>query len=364
MLCRPAYQRSGAVDTSKRSAGNANGNARDQADISHRVAAMSTGSQPSSSVAVVGAGSIGAAWAIVFAAAGLRVNLQDTDGERLEHSRAGIRARLEELLAHDLVVEPADAVLARIQFLSDLPRALAGAAYVQECVPEDLDLKRRLFADLDRLAAPEIILASSSSFLPASAFAGELAGRTRCLVVHPGNPPYLLRVAELVPAPFTAADVVERTAALLTACGMVPVRLEREIEGFVFNRLQGALLREAYCLVRDGIASVADIDRIVRDGLGLRWSVIGPFETADLNTRGGIAQHARRMGPAYQRMGRERGQDDPWTEQLVAQVVAERRAILPLEGWEERLAWRDKALMALLRCRRSDDALEALGADK
>jgi 3-hydroxyacyl-CoA dehydrogenase len=325
---------------------------------------MSTGSQPSLGVAVLGAGSIGAAWAIVFAAAGLRVNLQDTDGERLEHSRAGIRARLEDLLAHGLVVEPADAVLARIQFLSDLPRALAGAAYVQECVPEDLDLKRRLFTDLDRLAAPEAILASSSSFLPASAFAGELAGRARCLVVHPGNPPYLLRVAELVPAPFTAADVVERTAVLLTACGMVPVRLEREIEGFVFNRLQGALLREAYCLVRDGIASVADIDRIVRDGLGLRWSVIGPFETADLNTRGGIAQHAQRMGPAYQRMGRERGQNDPWMEQLVAQVVAERRAILPLEGWEERLAWRDKALMAILRCRRSDGALEELDADR
>lgn len=325
---------------------------------------MSTSSQPSPNVAVVGAGSIGAAWAIVFAAAGLRVNLQDTDGERLEHSRAGIRARLEDLLAHDLVVESADAVLARIRFLPDLPRALAGAAYVQECVPEDLDLKRRLFTDLDRLAAPSAILASSSSFLPASAFADELAGRARCLVVHPGNPPYLLRVAELVPAPFTAADVVERTAALLTACGILPVRLEREIEGFVFNRLQGALLREAYCLVRDGIASVADIDRIVRDGLGLRWSVIGPFETADLNTRGGIAQHALRMGPAYQRMGREHGQDDPWTEQLVAQVVAERRTILPLEGWEERLAWRDKALMAILRCRRSDSALEELDADK
>jgi 3-hydroxyacyl-CoA dehydrogenase len=258
-------------------------------------------------IAIVGAGSIGAAWTIVFAMTGFRVNLQDT-----------------------------------------------------ECVPEHLDLKRRLFADLDRLAAPAAILASSSSFLSASAFAGDLAGRARCLVVHPGNPPYLLRVAELVPAPFTDAGVIERTVVILTSAGMAPVRLQREIDGFVFNRLQGALLREAYCLVRDGLASVADIDRIVRDGLGLRWSVIGPFETADLNTRGGIAQHAQRMGPAYQRMGRERGQDDPWTGDLVARVVAERRAILPLEEWEERVAWRDRALMALLRCRRGDVALEDL----
>jgi len=197
-----------------------------------------------------------------------------------------------------------------------------------------------------------VVLASSSSFLPATAFAGDLPGRARCLVVHPGNPPYLLRIAELVPAPFTAADVVERTATLLRFVELEPICLGREIEGFVFNRLQGALLREAYCLVRDGVASAADIDRIVREGLGPRWSVIGPFETADLNTRGGIGEHARRMGPAYRRMGQERGRDDPWTDALVAEVAAERRARLPLADWEQRVAWRDRMLMALLRHRR------------
>ena len=118
------------------------------------------------------------------------------------------------------------------------------------------------------------------------------------------------------------------------------------------------MLREAYCLVRDGIVTAADIDRMVRDGLGLRWSVIGPFETADLNNRGGISEHARRMGPAYGRMGAERGQEDPWTEDLVAKVTAERRAALPLAQWGERVAWRDRALMALLKCRRSDPALD------
>jgi 3-hydroxyacyl-CoA dehydrogenase len=323
---------------------------------------MSTEPHSCERVAVVGAGSIGAAWAIVFAMAGFRVNLQDTDSGRLDASRVAIRTRLADLEAHGLAAEPPDTVLARIAFLPDLAAALVEAPYVQESVPEDLDLKRRLFADLDRLAAPAAILASSSSFLPASVIAGDLAGRARCLVVHPGNPPYLLRVAELVPAPFTDADAVDRTAAILVRAGMAPVRLKREIDGFVFNRLQGALLREAYCLVRDGVASAADVDRIVRDALGLRWSVIGPFETADLNTRGGIAQHARRMGPAYRRMGGERGQDDPWTEDLVARVVAERRAILPLERWEERVAWRDRALMALLRCRGTDAALEELDA--
>jgi 3-hydroxyacyl-CoA dehydrogenase len=321
---------------------------------------MSTNPRVSRQIAIVGAGSIGATWAIVFAQAGHRVHLQDTDRGRLGNSRDDIRARLESLIAYDLATTPVDEVMARIQFTTDLREALAGAAHVQECVPEDLELKRRLFADLDRLAGPDAVLASSSSFLPASAFASELAGRSRCLVVHPGNPPYLLRVAELVPAPFTDAEIVERTAALLAACAMRPVCLKREIDGFVFNRLQGALLREAYCLVRDGVASTDDVDRIVRDGLGLRWSVVGPFETVDLNTRGGIAAHARHMGQAYLSMGRERGQNDPWSDELVAKVAAERRAALPLARWEERVAWRDRALMALLRCRRTDAALEDL----
>jgi predicted thioesterase len=133
---------------------------------------------------------------------------------------------------------------------------------------------------------------------------------------------------------------------------MSPVRVRAEVEGFVFNRLQGAVLREAYCLVRDGVASVDDLDRVVRDGLGRRWALIGPFETSDLNTRGGIGVHAARLGPAYARMGAERGQHDPWTAELVELVVAARRAELPLEYWDERVAWRDRALMGLERARR------------
>ena len=126
------------------------------------------------------------------------------------------------------------------------------------------------------------------------------------------------------------------------------MRVLREVEGFVFNRLQGALLREAYCLVRDGVASVEFVDRVVREGLGRRWAHIGPFETADLNTRGGITAHADRMGPSYARMGAERGQHDSWTPELVARVEVERRAVLPAEAWEARVAWRDRALMRAL----------------
>lgn len=304
-------------------------------------------------VAVIGAGSIGVAFAIVFARARVSVSLQDPDAVRRAAAPDEIRHRLAELAVHGLLDEAPDAIAARITVHADVASALAGAVYVQECAPEDLALKSALFADLDRLATPDAILASASSAISASRFAEGLAGRHRVLVVHPGNPPYLIPVAEIVPAPFTAAATVDATRILLESAGLEPVLVGREVEGFVFNRLQGAVLREAYCLVRDGVASVADIDLIMRDGLGLRWSVIGPFETADLNTRGGIASHAAKMGPAYARMGAERGQNDPWTPELVAEVEAQRRRVLPLEQWENRVEWRDRAIMRLLRQRRA-----------
>ena len=223
---------------------------------------------------------------------------------------------------------------------------------MQECAPEQLALKRDLFAELDRLAPAEAILASASSALQPSSFADHLPGRARCLVTHPLNPPYLIPVIEIVPAPFTSEAVVIRCEQIYRTAGLSPIRVRKEVEGFVLNRLQGALLREAYCLVRDGVATVDDIDQAVRDALGLRWSVIGPFETADLNTRGGIAAHAVKMGPAYERMGAERGQHDPWTAELVAEVVKARRGLLPLDQWEDRVAWRDRRLMDLLVQRR------------
>lgn len=316
---------------------------------------------PTERVAVVGAGSIGVAWAIVFARARLSLAVHDPDPERLSLVGGEVRDRLQDLAEAGLLEEAPDEIAARLTMHAELAAALEGAGYVQECAPENRELKRELFARLDSLAAPETILASSSSQMPISTFAGELPGRHRCLIVHPGNPPYLLPVAEVVPAPFTDTEVVRRADELLTAVGMSVVHVRKEVEGFILNRLQGAVLREAWCLVRDGVASVEAIDRTMRDGLGRRWALIGPFETSDLNTRGGLAAHAERMGPGYERMGRERGQFDPWTPELVERVVAERRAALPLDQWEDRVRWRDRALIALERARRSfasEDVLE------
>ncbi len=298
---------------------------------------------------------IGAAWAIVFARAGYTTRLYDVDAAGLDRARNLIGDRLQALAAFDLLTDDPSTIEQHISYQPDLAAAVAGAVYVQECAPEDATIKRQLFASLDRLTAPTAILASSSSAMPISQVAEDLDGRRRCLVAHPGNPPYLLPAVEIVPAAWTSPAAVDGAAELLTAAGMSPIRVDAEVEGFVFNRLQGALLREAYCLVRDGVASVADIDSIVRDSLAMRWSVVGPFEASDLNVRGGTEAHAARMGPAYARMGAERGQHDPWTESLVSLVAAERRALLPLDQWDDRVAWRDAELMALARFRAQRD---------
>jgi 3-hydroxyacyl-CoA dehydrogenase len=169
----------------------------------------------------------------------------------------------------------------------------------------------------------------------------------RTLIVHPGNPPYLLLVSELVPHATTSEETVAFVKDLLESTGMSAVLVHGEPEGFVFNRLQGALLREAYCLVRDGVISPRELDEIMIRGLGKRWSLIGAFGTSALNVKGGITAHAARMGDSYRRMGKERGQDDPWDESLVAKVAANISKKFAPENWENDVLQRDLALMKL-----------------
>jgi 3-hydroxyacyl-CoA dehydrogenase len=169
----------------------------------------------------------------------------------------------------------------------------------------------------------------------------------RALVVHPGNPPYLLLVAELVPHPKTSDSTIIYVRELLESTGMSAVVVHGEPEGFVFNRLQGALLREAYCLVRDGVISPRELDEIMIRGLGKRWALIGAFGTSALNVRGGIAAHAARMGSSYHRMGLERGQDDPWTDEMIRAVNEDIAKKFPPDKWEGDVMKRDLALMKL-----------------
>ena len=297
-------------------------------------------------VAVVGAGSIGKAWALVFAQAGHDVSLWDPDPAILSGAPDLIRVQLDDLAAHGLLSEAPDTVLRRIGLADSLEAAVGDAVHVQENGPEDLPLRRTLFAALDRHAPAAATLASSTSGMPPSSFTEGLAGRARCLVAHAGNPPYLLPLVELCPAPWTSAAALDSVRALMQGAGRQVAAMHKEAEGFILNRLQGALLAEAFRLVADGIADPAAIDTVMKGSLGLRWSFMGPFETVDLNAPGGLADFCRRYGGLYERL---QAQMPPlaWDADLVGRVAAERRSELPLDGIAARQAWRDRRLMAL-----------------
>lgn len=303
-------------------------------------------------IAVIGAGLIGRAWAVAFARGGFGVRLYDVDREQSRAAQAFVAAAAAELAAAGLLDEPPAMLAARVDTVDELAAAVADTVLVQENLPERLEAKRAIFARLDQLAPPDAILASSSSAIPASRFSEGLAGRARCLVAHPVNPPHLVPLVELVPAPWTSPETVARTREIMQSCGMVPVDVRQEIDGFVLNRLQGALLREAFTLVALGYISVEDCDRVVRDGLGLRWAFMGPFETIDLNAPGGVRDYVARYGPAYARMWENAPPPAAWDEALVARIEAERRRLLPEERLVERARWRDRRLVALLAHRR------------
>ncbi len=308
--------------------------------------------------AVIGSGSIGNAWAIVFARAGKQVRLFDIAKERLELARTDILSRLELLKRHGLLAEEISAVVDRIDYFDTLEGAVLGADYVQECAPEKLELKCEIFQNLDALTETHVVLASSSSAITTSQFATNTKNNMRCLIVHPGNPPYLLPVAEVVPAPFTDPQIVDTVMENLRNVGMSPVLVKSETEGFVFNRLQGAILREAYCLVRDGVVSASDIDRIVTQGLARRWTVIGPFATSALNVQGGIKAHVSRMGAAYASMGALRGQNDPWTAELVEKVSDDIDQLFRVDEWHENVLKRDEALLELTKLIENNSAFD------
>src|SRR5215472_5628757 len=173
-------------------------------------------------VAVVGAGLIGRAWSIVFARAGFDVALWDPFPQQVETALGFIGERLPELEEAGLLKEPPRLVASRIRPAESLAEAVGTAEHVQENGPERVDAKQALFADLDCTAPPDAVLASSSSGIPASAYTETLPGRARCLVAHPVNPPYLVPLVELCPAPWTDPDVVSRTRALMQSAGQVP----------------------------------------------------------------------------------------------------------------------------------------------
>ena len=254
-------------------------------------------------VALIGCGLIGQSWAISFLNAGFCVSLFDPGKGVTAQAKEKIEAKLSDLQVNGLIKKTnISDYLAKIHLAEDISSAVRDSIHIQESGPEDLDVKNELTKKIDAVAAENIPIASSTSGIPASLYASDVKGQYRCLVAHPINPPHLIPAVEIVPAPFTSTSITEAVKDIIISIDKEPLELNKEIPGFVVNRLQGALLNEAFKLVKDGISSAENIDKAISEGLGLRWSFMGPFQTIHLNAPEGIAGYVRRYEEMYKDM--------------------------------------------------------------
>jgi len=284
---------------------------------------------PMRPVAILGAGLIGASWARLFLAQGFHVQLWDPDPCSRHH--------LEKILPPGPWVMCADAA-----------GAVTGSGFVQESGPEDLELKRALYADIGHALAEDAIVASSSSTLKPSDLQHGLGFASRVLVGHPFNPPEIIRLVEIVPGAETSAQAVAHAEALYRRLGKHPIVLRRERAGHLANRLQAAVWREAVDAVATGQASVDDVDAAMVHALGPRWAVMGPFATFHLGGgEGGLASFLRHLGPAFERLWDD-AKRPSMDAALQAQIVAETEMMVGGASAQELAAERDVKLRRVL----------------
>jgi len=298
-------------------------------------------------IACIGAGNVGRSWAIVFAQAGFTVRLYDSDTEVVgNRALPAIRKSLEDLVAADLL-ESSESVLGRIQPAESLEQAADGAVFVQESVKEDVRVKREVFEKLGAFAPTDTILASSTSAIPGSKFMQAVRKPERCVIVHPVNPPHLIPLVEICSSPWTSADTVERSMDLMRRVGQKPIRVRKEIPGFILNRLQFTLVAEALHLVGEGYCSPEDIDRVLKHGLAMRWAFIGPFEVAHLNATQGFQGFVDGLGHMMRELARDAKVDYEWGPELAKRIHDAQIQKTPIDKLPERQAWRDRRIMAL-----------------
>ncbi|XP_053184465.1 lambda-crystallin homolog [Scomber japonicus] len=309
-------------------------------------------------ITVVGSGLIGRSWAMVFISGGYSVKIYDNQSGQAANAITEIKKQLGELEeAHMLRGElTATQQLALLSSYDDLAQALEGAFFVQECVFEKLEVKQSVFQDIERLVGKDVILSSSTSCLVPSDVFSKVQNRSRCIVSHPVNPPYYVKLVELVPHPETAGPVMDSTRTLMTKVGQVPVCLKKEIDGFALNRVQAAIIAESWRLVQDGIISVKDIDLVMSEGLGMRYAFIGPMETMHLNAPEGLEDYMKRYGVGIQRVLKSFGPVPDFFGKEAKGITNEMSELIPSDQQHltDRKERRDRLLMNLAKLKKDN----------
>ena len=308
-------------------------------------------------ITCVGCGLVGQGWATLFALSGYQVILEDVDEKRLDDAVKRI-ARQMHFLEESGLASGAEKALTRIRRTTMLSEAVAKADYVQESVYESYAAKKEIYGKMDKVAKPEVILASSSSGLMMTEIQKAAEHHPeRCIVVHPWNPSYLVPLVELSPGEKTSQNTTERTYKLMQDIGKVPVVLRKEVPGFIANRLSAALWREALNLVDTGVASAEDVDKAIVNGPGLRWAIMGPYLTYHLGGgKGGIEYLLRHIDVSkakwLETMAKWTETPDSAVEKAV-QGVHEMKLVKE-HNYEELEDWRDKTMVDILRSRRKE----------
>lgn len=301
------------------------------------------------SVAVVGAGAIGASWASVYLAQGKAVHVTDADPARRTYVEGYVRDVWPAFVKQNIAdASDLEASLERLHFHCDLEDAVSEASFVQENVFERLDLKQEVLAKIDAALVPGAIIASSTSGLAPSLLQARMATPERLAIGHPFNPPHLMPLVEVVGGDRTNPAAVSWLLEFYRTMGKHPIHIRKEVCGHVANRLQAALWREAVHLVENGVASVSDIDAAIAFGPGLRWAIMGPHLTLHLGGgTGGMRHFLDHLGPAFSEWWADLGTPQ-LTEDLKNQLVAGIDQEIAGRSYKELVDHRDRKLLDLL----------------
>ena len=298
-------------------------------------------------IGICGAGLIGASWAIGFANAGFKSFVHDSNQDSLKNFEKISDQLLQDIKILDPKVDP-EKIKSNIILGCNIEEICKDSILIQESIIEDLEAKKQIFKELDKLSSKQTILASSSSYLLISKISELVEHRNRCINAHPALPPHVVPFVEVVGSDHTSKEIVQSAINIYKRANYAAIVVNKETEGFVLNRLQGALLNEAVRLHEGGYASMEDIDIALKHALGIRWAFMGPFEIMDLNAPEGIKDSFTRYKSGIQNLAKEQNSVPDYSEEYLNKLEFEQRNRLSYSERSIRIEKRNK-MIALIR---------------